>query len=129
MSSAGGIDMPPSATNGKVCYLEIPTADRMRSAEFYRATFGWNIRERGNGELSFDDATGAVSGVWVLGRVPSGPDAIRISIMVDSVADTLKTIVDNGGEIFAPVGADYPEITARFRDPYGNILSLYQEPA
>ena len=35
----------------------------------------------------------------------------------------------NGGEIVQPIGADAPEITARFRDPSGNVLGLYQEPA
>jgi hypothetical protein len=27
-----------------------------------------------------------------------------------------------------PIGGDAPEITARFRDPAGNVLGLYQEP-
>jgi hypothetical protein len=27
-----------------------------------------------------------------------------------------------------PMGADAPEITARFRDPGGNIIGLYQQP-
>jgi hypothetical protein len=27
-----------------------------------------------------------------------------------------------------PIGADAPEITARFRDPAGNVIGLYQEP-
>jgi hypothetical protein len=27
------------------------------------------------------------------------------------------------------VGGDPGEITARFRDPFGNVLGLYQEPA
>ncbi|MGH9859555.1 MAG: VOC family protein [Candidatus Acidiferrales bacterium] len=35
----------------------------------------------------------------------------------------------NGGEIVQPIGADAPEITARFRDPAGNVIGLYQEPA
>jgi hypothetical protein len=37
--------------------------------------------------------------------------------MVDSVAATIDLIVANGGEIVQPIGADAPEITARFRDP------------
>lgn len=49
--------------------------------------------------------------------------------MVDSVSATLEAIVANGGEITQPIGADAPEITARFRDPGGNILGLYQQPA
>jgi predicted enzyme related to lactoylglutathione lyase len=49
--------------------------------------------------------------------------------MVDSVRTTLDAIVANGGEIVPSIGADAPEITARFRDPAGNIFGLYQEPS
>ncbi len=48
--------------------------------------------------------------------------------MVDNVAATIQLIIANGGEIAQPIGADAPEITARFRDPGGNVLGLYQEP-
>ena len=33
----------------------------------------------------------------------------------------------DGSEIVQAVGADAPEITARFRDPAGNVLGLYEE--
>jgi predicted enzyme related to lactoylglutathione lyase len=49
--------------------------------------------------------------------------------MVDSVADACAAIEANGGAIVQPIGGDAPEITARFRDPGGNVLGLYQEPA
>ncbi|HXB57545.1 MAG TPA: hypothetical protein VN461_22475 [Vicinamibacteria bacterium] len=49
--------------------------------------------------------------------------------MVDSVTATLEAVVDNGGEIVQPIGTDAPEITARFRDPAGNMIGLYQQPA
>jgi hypothetical protein len=49
--------------------------------------------------------------------------------MADSVAVTLEAVVANGGEIAQPIGADAPEITARFRDLGGNGIGLYQEPA
>ena len=49
--------------------------------------------------------------------------------MVDSVAATLKVIVANGGEIVQPIGVDAPEITARFTDPAGNVIGIYQHPA
>jgi len=48
--------------------------------------------------------------------------------MVDSVAATVDLIVANAGEIVQPIGADAPEITARFRDPGGNVLGVYQQP-
>jgi hypothetical protein len=49
--------------------------------------------------------------------------------MVDSVAKTLDKIVANGGIIVQPLGADAPEITARFSDPAGNVIGLYQQPS
>jgi hypothetical protein len=49
--------------------------------------------------------------------------------MVDSVAVTCEAVIANGGEIVQPIGGDAPEITARFRDPAGNIIGLYQEPS
>ncbi len=113
--------------NGKICYVELPATDIGASAEFYRRVFGWNIRQRGDGHTAFDDATGQVSGTWLLGRAPAAP-GILFYIMVDSVAATLESIAANGCEIVQPIGADAPEITARFRDPGGNIIGVYQEP-
>jgi predicted enzyme related to lactoylglutathione lyase len=49
--------------------------------------------------------------------------------MVDSVAATVEAVIANGGAIVQPVGADAPEVTARFRDPAGNVIGLYQEHA
>ncbi len=49
--------------------------------------------------------------------------------MVDSVAATIDAVVAHGGEIVQPIGADAPEITARFRDPAGSVIGLYQQPA
>jgi predicted enzyme related to lactoylglutathione lyase len=120
--------MPPTRTNGKICYLEIPADDISRSAEFYKNVFGWNIRKRGDGHLAFDDTTGEVSGAWVGGRSPSPTPGILVYIMVDSVAATVERVMANGGRIVQPIGADAPEITARFRDPAGNVIGLYQEP-
>lgn len=67
------------------------------------------------------------SGTWVLGRQPAEKPGLLIHVMVDSVAAKLDLIVNNGGKIVQPIGADAPEITARFRDPAGNVIGLYQE--
>src|SRR2546423_10398575 len=119
--------MAPTFKNGKICYIEMPATDIARSSDFYQRVFGWNIRKRGNGSIAFDDTTGQVSGAWVPGRPPHNP-GLMVYVMVDSVAATLDLIVANGGEITQPIGADAPEITARFRDPAGNVIGLYQEP-
>ena len=119
----------PTPSNGKICYIELPASDIRRSADFYSAVFGWKIRQHGDGSTAFDDTTGQVSGTWVLGRSPSTNPGLLVYIMVDSVAATLDAITANGGEIVQQIGADAPEITARFRDPGGNVLGLYQQPA
>jgi predicted enzyme related to lactoylglutathione lyase len=122
--------MPPTITNGKICYVEMPATDIARSSEFYKKVFGWNIRKRGDGSVAFDDSVGGVSGSFVLGRQPSsGKPGLLVYVMVDSVAATLDAIVAGGGTIVQPMGADAPEITARFSDPTGNVIGLYQQPA
>jgi predicted enzyme related to lactoylglutathione lyase len=118
----------PTNENGKICYVEMPAIDIARSAEFYRRAFGWKIRQRGDGRTAFDDTTGQVSGAWVVGRPPAAAPGLMLYVMVDDVAAAIETIVELGGEIVQPLGADAPEITARFRDPAGNVIGLYQEP-
>ena len=121
--------MPPTTGNGKICYLELPADDVERSSSFYRDVFGWELRRRGDGALAFDDGVGEVSGTWVTGRPPMSEVGLLVYVMVDSVADTIETVLAHGGELVQPIGGDAPEITARFRDPAGNVLGLYQEPA
>ena len=120
--------MPPTRANGKICYMEIPANDVRVSAAFYEKVFGWRTRKRGDGHLAFDDAVGEVSGSWVLGRPPATQPGLLVYVMVDSVAATIEAVIANGGEVVQPIGADAPEITARFRDPAGNVIGLYQEP-
>jgi predicted enzyme related to lactoylglutathione lyase len=119
--------MVPTLGNGKICYIELPAVDIARSADFYGSVFGWNIRTRGDGNVAFDDAVGEVSGTWVRGRPPASQPGLLVYIMVDDVAAALAKIVENGGRVVQPVGADAPEITARFSDPAGNVMGLYQE--
>ena len=121
--------MPPTRANGKICYLEMPAVDVGQSAEFYSNVFGWQVRRRGDGATAFDDTTGEVSGAWVVRRPAWPAPGLLFYIMVDSITAACEAVVVHGGTIVQPVGADAPEITARFRDPAGNIIGLYQEPS
>jgi hypothetical protein len=121
--------MPPTSRHGKVCYLQIPAADVDTSARFYQKVFGWSLRRHGDGKLAFDDTIGEVSGMFVPGRTPwAGEPGLIVDIMVDDAEQAVAAIVAHGGEIVRPIGGDAPEITARFKDPAGNILGIYQEP-
>jgi predicted enzyme related to lactoylglutathione lyase len=119
--------MPPTLANGKICYIEMPTKDIARSAQFYKRVFGWNIRKRADGSTSFDDTVGEVSGTWVTGPPPAARPGLLFYVMADGVAANPDMIVDNGGECVQAIGGDAPEITARFRDPAGNVIGLFQQ--
>lgn len=119
--------MEPTLGHGKICYIEMPSVDIAKSADFYRKVFGWNVRTRGDGEVAFDDAVGQVSGTWVLGRRTFDGTGLTIHIMVDDIEAAMKSINANGGRITQGVGKHAPEITAEFRDPSGNVFGLYQE--
>jgi hypothetical protein len=126
-SEAVSENKQPTLGNGKICYIEMPAVDVNASAKFYKTIFGWNIRTRGDGSVSFDDGVGEVSGTWILNRKPMTEVGLLIYIMVDSVAETIDKVTANGGVIVQPIGGDAPEITARFTDPAGNVLGLYQQ--
>jgi len=109
--------MPPTVANGKICYIEIPALDIQASADFYSTVFGWKIRKRGDGATAFDDGVGEVSGAWVVGRPAASNPGLLVYVMVDSVAKTIDAVIAAGGVLVQPIGADAPEVTARFRDP------------
>jgi predicted enzyme related to lactoylglutathione lyase len=113
---------------GKLCYVEIPADDVAVSSRFYADAFAWTVRGRGDGATAFDDTVGGVSGVWVTGRRPSADPGILIYVMVADLHAAMALVLAGGGEIVEEPGGDAPEITARFRDPAGNVLGLFQEP-
>jgi predicted enzyme related to lactoylglutathione lyase len=120
--------MAPKLGNGKICYIEIPTDNKERSAAFYLRVFGWRMRTRDDGAVAFDDGVGEVSGAFVIGRPAGGMIGVLVYIMVDDAETTLQAIRDAGGSVVQPIGTHHPEITARFSDPFGKVLGIYQEP-
>lgn len=87
-------------------------------------------RRRGDGAIAFDDGVGEVSGTWVTGRAPSSEPGLVVHVMVESVARALERIVERGGEVVTPETPQGDgESYATFRDPTGNVLGVYQEPA
>jgi uncharacterized protein len=120
--------MSSGYANGKICYIDMPATDIARSADFYSSVFGWAIRKRGNGSTAFDDTVGQVSGTWTVGRPPASQPGLLVYVMVEDAEATVKAILANGGEIVQTIGGDAPEITARFRDPGGNVIGIYQQP-
>lgn len=116
----------PTLAHGKICHLELPAADPEAAAAFYERVFGWKVRRDGRA-LVFDDPTAEVSGHWVSHRAPAEP-GLLFYVWVDDAAAVLERIIAEGSDLVQPIGGDPGEITARFRDPGGNVVGLYQEP-
>ncbi|HEX4618276.1 MAG TPA: VOC family protein [Steroidobacteraceae bacterium] len=120
--------MSTTHPHGKICYLELPAVNIGQSADFYARVFGWRMRTRDNGAVAFDDASDQVSGGFVSGRSAAAAPGLLVYIMVDDVAATCEAVAALGGAIVQPAGAERSAVIARFRDPAGNILGLYQDP-
>src|SRR6185295_10141276 len=111
--------------HGKICYLEIPAKTAEASADFYSSIFGWKVRQRGDGNLAFDDS-GSVSGTWVKEADRTPDEHTRVYIMVDSIAESLKQIQAAGGKMLTPrtdIGQNMGAFAA-FADPVGNEFGL-----
>lgn len=114
--------------HGKICYLEIPANRSEDAAAFYSGIFGWKVRQRGDGNLAFDDS-GAVSGTWVKESDRTPDERTRIYIMVDDITESLKQIQAAGGKVLTPrteIGTGMGAFAA-FSDPVGNEFGLYEE--
>jgi uncharacterized protein len=119
--------MPPTLKHGKICHLELPATDVAASAAFYERVFGWHVRRRDNGAVTFDDPTREVSGHWVPGRAPADP-GLLVYLWVDDLTAAIEAVEAAGCPIVQRPGGDPDELTARFRDPGGSVMGLYQEP-
>ena len=114
------------ARPGGVSYLRIPARDVARSAEFYRAVFGWRLRGRPDAP-SFSDGTGHVIGHWRTDLPAAGEAGVLPYVYVTSLDDTLRAAADHGAELVTP---PYPEGTlsiATIRDPAGNVIGVWQD--
>ena len=117
----------PTYANGKICYLEIPSENIDESSSFYNKVFGWNIRNRSDGAVAFDDTVNEVSGTWVLNRKPHTESGLLIYIMVDDVAATIEAIIANAGKVVEPMSGNAPEFIATFSDLSENVFGISQQ--
>jgi hypothetical protein len=59
---------------------------------------------------------------------PAAEPGLLLYIMVDDATAAVEAVFAHVGEIVRPIGVDAPEVTARSRDPGGNVVGLYEEP-
>jgi uncharacterized protein len=106
---------------GGVSYLHIPAPDPAHSTAFYRAAFGWSIRDDEDSP-AFEDGTGHVIGHFIRGL----PVGHLPYVYVDSVDETLDKVAANGGAIMRPPFPEGDLWVATVEDPAGNLLGIWQ---
>jgi predicted enzyme related to lactoylglutathione lyase len=111
------------ARPGGVSYLGIPAQDVARSADFYRAVFGWQIRD----QSSFSDGTGHVIGHWRTDLAAAGEAGIRPYIYVTQLDDVLRKAAEQGAEVVTLPYQEGNLTIATVRDPAGNVIGIWQE--
>jgi predicted enzyme related to lactoylglutathione lyase len=115
------------ARPGGVSYLAIPARDVTRSAAFYQAVFGWELRGDPDAP-SFSDGTGHVIGHWRTDLEPAGEAGVRPYVYVEDLGAALERAAAQGAEVVEP----YAEGTLRIaviRDPAGNAIGIWTGPA
>jgi predicted enzyme related to lactoylglutathione lyase len=65
--------------------------------------------------------------MWVTGRAPMTAAGLIISVMIADAAAALEAIQRAGGQIALPLADQTAEQFPWFRDPAGNVLSIYQQ--
>jgi uncharacterized protein len=111
------------ARPGGVSYLGMPAQDVAQSADFYRAVFGWQIRDQG----SFSDGTGHVIGHWRTDLPAAGEAGIRPYIYVTQLDDVLRKAAEQGAEVVTQPYQEGNLTIATVRDPAGNVIGIWQD--
>jgi predicted enzyme related to lactoylglutathione lyase len=117
------------ARHGGISYLHLPATDVRAAAVFYEAAFGWVIHNRDTPRPGFEDGTGHVGGAWVTNQEISRQPALLPYIYVDDADKVAARIVELGGEIVQPPYDEGNLRVGTFRDPAGNVLGIWSEPA
>jgi predicted enzyme related to lactoylglutathione lyase len=119
--------VPPTFAAGKISYLQLPAVDVEESAAFYATVFGWHLRRKDSGKVSFDDGVGEVSGHWETGLPPADRPGVLVHVLVRDVAATLAEVVAAGGRVVEAAHGEPPEIHALIADPAGNVLGVFAQ--
>ncbi|EXG82183.1 VOC family protein [Cryptosporangium arvum] len=112
--------IPQHPAHGSIGYLQLPTQDLARSAEFYQAVFGW----RADLEFGSFEAPGVI-GQWTTGREAATGGGPLLWITVDRLSPALTAVTEHGGSVRTrPVLDHRKRWLAEVEDPAGNHLGV-----
>jgi hypothetical protein len=123
---------------GEVVHFEIPLDDVERGRKFYKEIFGWKLNIMPEMDYTMANTTasddqgrptmpGSINGGMMKRQAPvHGP---VITIMVDDMAATEKTIEKKGGKVLqkrTPIGDGSIGFAGYFKDTEGNVVGLFE---
>ncbi|HEY0719484.1 MAG TPA: VOC family protein [Streptosporangiaceae bacterium] len=112
------------ARPGGVSYLALPARDVARSAEFYQAVFGWELRGDAD-QPSFSDGTGHVIGHWRTDLEVAGQAGVRPYVYVRDLAAALERVTAQGARVLTEPYAEGSLRIAVVQDPAGNAIGVW----
>lgn len=115
----------------RVVHFEVPLSDPEKMAEFYRSVFAWDITKWDGPRDYWLATTGpeeepGINGAFARKRDMIA-DGVILTVQVDSVEDTVRSITDAGGSRVTPRIA-IPGIGyfSYCRDPEGNVIGIME---
>jgi uncharacterized protein len=106
--------------------FEVPAIDVVQSSKFYSQVFGWVVSSNAE-QGSFTDGSGHVIEHWRTDLDVAGDRGVRPYIYVSDLDQVLNEAAAHGGMIVQPRYTEGDLWVARFRDPAGNVIGVWQQ--
>lgn len=107
-----------------ICHWELMVNDPARAKQFYRRIFDWKFDEAYPGYTMI--TTGGVAGGMMARPAQSPMAALNTYFQVDDLADTLRRVVEAGGQVIVPKTEIPPGWFAMFLDLDGIAIGIVE---
>lgn len=124
----------PAGPMGRIAWLDLTVSDAASTRDFYRDVVGWSVEEvemkdGGDRYADFnmvgDDGTPLAGVCHARGPNAGLPPVWMIYLPVGDLAESLRRVEEEGGEILATVERDDGEVAyAAIQDPVGACFAL-----
>jgi predicted enzyme related to lactoylglutathione lyase len=112
----------------KLNYVEYPARDLAATKLFFQTAFGWAFEDYGPDYVAFSDQ-GLDGGFFRSPMAASTSSGSALLVFYsDRLEDTLRKVVDAGGEIVKPIYAFPGGRRFHFQEPSGNEFAVWGAP-
>src|SRR6267143_5129162 len=111
---------------GSIVHVELHSADPAKSKAFYGEVFGWKFEEMPEMNYILWRAENEPGG-GIMQTMEGRPPQVLNYIMSESVENTLRDIMDAGGNVIQPkMEIPGQGWWALFQEPGGTMMAIYQ---